>query len=67
MKQKLTILLALTGFALSSVYAQPADTPSESKHIDTLAHCLRMRNDNAEVYIYHSVPYAYAERFRQPV
>ncbi len=67
MKQRLAILSVLAVIAFSGIYAQPSGTPSDSKRIDTLAHCLRMRNDSAEVYIYHGVPYAYAERFRQPV
>lgn len=34
---------------------------------DTLGKCLRMYNDTAQVFIYHGIPYAHAERFRNPV
>lgn len=34
---------------------------------DTLHNCLRMYNDTAQVFIYHAIPYAHAERFRNPV
>lgn len=68
MNQRLTTLLTILGIVLSGAVVQAETTPDWTKnHIDTLAHCLRMHNDSAEVYIYHGVPYAYAERFRQPV
>lgn len=37
-----------------------------SLHLDTLSNCLRMHNDTAAVYIYHKVPYAFAQRFGAP-
>lgn len=79
MKQRYSLLVLAIVLA-SSLMAQQTDSDSPVlavcpaapedyclTHIDTLTHCLRMRNDTAAVYIYHSVPYAYAERFRQPV
>ncbi len=51
-------LLSALFLSASAIHALPCDT---------LAHCLRMHNDTAAVYIYHGIPYAHADRFRAPV
>lgn len=57
MYRKISLLLCAL-VALSSLSAM---------QVDTLAHCLRLRSDSASVFVYHAIPYAYADRFRAPV